>query len=223
MSEPIRALLFDLDGTIIDTGELHYRATKKALETFGRTIDRAEYDKRIHGNNNADIVKFLFPDAAEGMAHPYVETKETLFREYLKPMPPISGASELIRWAQDRNIPIGLVTNAPRDNKDAMLTAIGMTDTFDTVILGDDLPRGKPDPLPIQTALDALGVAAHQSVGFDDSAHGVSALSAAGVYAIGVTTGLPPLELISCGAELTIENYLDDRLRGLLEDRDPEN
>ena len=55
MLQKIRALLFDLDGTLIDTGELHYEATVKALNALGGSIDRQTYDQNIHGHNNAHI------------------------------------------------------------------------------------------------------------------------------------------------------------------------
>ena len=55
MIKKIRALLFDLDGTLIDTGELHYDATVKALNALGGSIDRQTYDQSIRGHNNAHI------------------------------------------------------------------------------------------------------------------------------------------------------------------------
>ncbi len=221
MTEPVRALLFDLDGTLIHTGELHYQATIKALETFGKSIGREEYDQHIHGNNNTAIVRYLFPDQDQDIHDAYVDTKERLFRADLRPMAPIAGLAGVLEWASKRQIPVALVTNAPKENKDAMLSALGLTGRFWPVVLGDELPRGKPDPLPFLTALDILQIAPQNAMGFDDSAHGIRSASRAGTFVVGLMTGLGGAELARHGADLTNVDYTDQTLHTILAERDP--
>ena len=102
-----------------------------------------------------------------------------------------------------------------------MLAALDLTDRFSPVILGDDLPRGKPDPLPYLSALDRLGVAPENAIGFDDSGHGIQAVSAAGMFAVGVLSDLSKAELMAQGADITITDYTDPTLRKILTERDP--
>jgi HAD superfamily hydrolase (TIGR01509 family) len=219
MSKPVHALLFDLDGTLIDTGELHYYATVEALKTFSKSIDRKEYDQHIHGNNNTDIANYFFPDGNEEIHNSYVDRKESLFRKILEPMPPISGLSKILEWARQHDIKTGLVTNAPKENKDSMLEAIDLAEQFHPVILGDDLPRGKPDPLPFHTALEILDIEPAHAIGFDDSVHGIQAVAAAGMYAVGIETGLSAEELIKNGADITIRDYDAPELIDILQTR----
>lgn len=219
MKGPVHALLFDLDGTLIDTGELHYYATVETLKTFSMSIDRKEYDQHIHGNNNTDIAEYFFPNGDKEIHISYVDTKERLFRDILKPMQPLPGLTYILNWAKRHNISVGLVTNAPKENKDAMLNAIGMIDQFHPVILGDDLPRGKPDPLPFTTALEILGVEPENAIGFDDSVHGIQAVVAAGMYAVGIETGLPAEDLFKNGAHMTARNYDSPQLLEVLDSR----
>jgi len=216
MKKPIHALLFDLDGTIIETGELHFQATVQTLETFGLSIDRTGYDIHIHGNNNSDIATFFFPDGNREKKAAYVDAKERLFRELLKPTQPIAGLPDILAWTKQHAIAVGLVTNAPAANTLAMLAALGLSGRFDPVILGDDLPRAKPDPLPFIVAMEKLGVRPENVIGFDDSGHGIQAVAAAGLYTVGVATSLRDDELVGHGADLVITDYQAPELLEIL-------
>ncbi|NQV98378.1 MAG: HAD-IA family hydrolase [Rhodospirillales bacterium] len=208
----MRALLFDLDGTLVDTGRLHYAATIKALSELGIAIDRAAYDRHIHGSSNAAIARYLFPDDRADIRATYIELKETAFRASLGQAAPLPGLLELLDWARDQPLAVGLVTNAPVENKDLLLASIGLTGRFHPVVLGDTLAQAKPHPLPYLTALDQLGVGAGEAVGFDDSVHGITAVRDAGMYGIGVTTGQPAIELKAAGAGLCIADFRDPQL-----------
>lgn len=219
MKRNLRALLFDLDGTLLDTGELHFEATVAALAEFGKSIDRVTYDRDVHGNNNADIMSYFFPHDPAMTQRAYVERKESAFRDSLGVATPLRGLIDVLAWATEKDIRVGLVTNAPEENKNAMLEAIGLTGQFHPVILGDDLPKAKPHPLPFLTALDVLGIAPDEAIGFDDSIHGIRAVAAAGMFAVGVETGQAGSELIQNGADIVIEDYHAPELIELLSSR----
>lgn len=210
--KPIRALLFDLDGTIADTGELHYRATIETLGEFGAKVDRATYDRVIHGATNADIVDYFFPDGGGRARDHYADTKERRFRRSVNGLKPLPGLMNLLDWAAQRKIATAVVTNAPAANKDCILGALGLAGHFDAVILGDDLPRGKPDPLPYLMAIEELGVGPDEAVGFEDSAPGVRSVAGAGVFAVGILSGLPEAVLVGEGAGMVIQDFRDAQL-----------
>lgn len=219
MNRNLRALLFDLDGTLIDTGELHYQATVSALSELGRSITRENYDLHIHGNNNTDIANFFFPEGTQKEKTEYVNLKETIFRTSLVAATPLDGLFDLLSWAENKGMAVGLVTNAPKENKDAMLEAIGLSGRFYPEILGDDLPKGKPHPLPFLTALEILGVAPEEAIGFDDSVFGIRAVSAAEMFAVGINTGQAPDELFDNGADIVIDHFGHPELLELLDGR----
>ena len=219
MNQKIRALLFDLDGTLIDTGELHYEATVKALNALGRSIERQTYDQHVHGHNNAHIVQFLFPNEDSRRHREYVTLKEQIFCASLMDVAPVAGLLNVLAWADEHTIAVGLVTNAPQNNKDVMLGALGLTGRFHPVVLGDDLPQGKPHPLPYLSALEILGVGADEAIGFDDSVHGVTAVHRAGMFAVGITTGQTESELIAVGANHCCADFTDSKLLQILEAR----
>ena len=219
--KPFRALLFDLDGTIADTGEFHYRATIETLVEFGARGDRETYDRVIHGNNNADIVSYFFPDGGAALHDAYVDAKESRFRRSVEGLEPLPGLMDLLDWAADREVATAVVTNAPAENKDCVLGVLGLADRFDAVILGDDLPRGKPDPLPYLAAIEKLGVGADEAMGFEDSVPGIQSIVGAGVFAVGILSGLSEAVLTDEGARIVIADFRDGRLMEYLRERDP--
>ncbi len=210
------ALLFDLDGTLIDTDLLHHAAYVTVMAERGRDLTLDEYRQHIMGKPNADIVARYFPDAPDAEA--LVHRKESLFLEKLgTSVPPLHGLAAVLDWAVAHDIGMAVVTNAPRTNAEAMLRAAGLTDRFPTLVIGDECERAKPDPLPYQTAMRRLGVTPSRSIAFEDSPSGLRAARASGAYVFGLTTGLSPETLIGAGAHRTIADYTDPALWDRLE------
>jgi HAD superfamily hydrolase (TIGR01509 family) len=212
----IEALLFDLDGTLVDTGELHWLATLEALSENGRSVTREVYDTEVHGGNNEDIARLFFPEDPAGAGLAYVERKEALFRTRLAEAAPMPGLLALLGLAKARGWGTAVVTNAPRANMEATLEAIGLRDSFDTIILGDELERAKPDPLPYRTAMDNLGIRPEHAVAFEDSLPGLASIVASGAFPVGVASGLPRSSLAAAGARLVIDHFLDESLLELV-------
>ncbi|KAA9009093.1 HAD family hydrolase [Histidinibacterium aquaticum] len=204
------ALLFDLDGTMLETDPLHAAVFREIFAERGREIDDGFYTRELHGRLNADIFGEHFPDED---ASALADEKEARFRERLgsqaEPMP---GLRALIGRAEQEGWPMAVVTNAPPENARAMLAAIGLDGRFDTIVLGDDCPRGKPDPYPYAEAMRRLGVRAERTVAFEDSRAGVTSASRAGAWTVGLRSSLDDAALRDAGARLTIRTYEDPDL-----------
>ena len=110
-----------------------------------------------------------------------------------------------------------LVTNAPRANVEAELAAIGLAARLTEWVLGSELERAKPDPLPYLTALERLGAEAGRSLAFEDSLSGLSAALGAGLVVVGLTTTLPADTLLAAGAIFAVADFADPRLLPLIE------
>lgn len=215
--ESIEALLFDLDGTLVDTGELHWEATVAALAENGKTVSRETYDSEVHGGNNDDIARLFFPEDPGGAGLAYIERKEQMFRTMLSDTAPMAGLVDLLDAARRRGWGTAVVTNATRDNMEASLRAIGLRDAFDCIILGEELERAKPDPLPYVTAMRKLGARPEASVAFEDSLPGLASIIDSGALAVGVSSGLPESVLTNAGARLVIGDFRDPALLELLQ------
>lgn len=203
-------LLFDLDGTLTDTDPLHFEAYARLLAPHGKSVDHATYKTRIMGNTNDDIMRWLFPEADAQGRKTLAERKEALFRELAgTSMVRARGLTELLDWVAGARLKTAIVTNAPRANAELMLRGLGLADRFDAVVLGDELPRGKPDPLPYARAMAILGVSPDRTMAFEDSASGVRSAAGAGALTVGLTTGLAPAQLIDAGAVGAVAHFAD--------------
>ncbi|MDH2328141.1 HAD family phosphatase [Cereibacter sp. SYSU M97828] len=206
----MKALLFDLDGTLTHTDPIHLRALQHLLGEHGLTMDEAMYRDQISGRSNAEVGRHLFPDRDDHAE--LLSRKEALFRDYAADLVPLAGAADLIAAARRGGLGLALVTNAPRANVDHMLAAIGLDGAFDTIVHGDEMDRPKPDPLPYLTALDRLGATASEALAFEDSIPGIRAAVAAGIRTIGIATTLGDADLRRAGAAFSVTDFHDPRI-----------
>ncbi|MEC7668831.1 MAG: HAD-IA family hydrolase [Pseudomonadota bacterium] len=204
------ALLFDLDGTLLHTDPLHAAVFQELFAERGRAIDEAYYLRHIHGRLNADIFSEAFPEEdAEALSH----EKEARFRDKLgASAEPVAGLIELLDLCDAKGWGRALVTNAPRVNADAMLDAIGLRDRFETLIIGEECERGKPDPAPYLAAMQATGSGPKLSFAFEDSPSGMTAARASGAFTVGLRSSLNDAELRAAGAHMTIDTFDDPLL-----------
>jgi len=200
------ALLFDLDGTLVDTDHLHHAAFVAILAERGRELSIAEYRAQIMGQHNAHILERYFP----GEDPAILDRKEAMFRAALAAsVEPIPGIHALLDWATENAVATAVVTNAPRQNALAMLAAAGLAARLPTLIIGEECVRPKPDPAPYQAAMAAVGATPSRSLAFEDSRSGVRAARGAGAHVFGMSTGLTPDELLQAGAHQVIADFTD--------------
>lgn len=209
----LNALLFDLDGTLTDTDTLHLLAIQQLLmEEDGRAFSDEEFMEKCSGRANPQMCALLFPERSVAEHQGFAERKEARFRALSTTLEPIPGLLALLDWAVAEGLGRVVVTNAPRANADHMLGALGLAGTFAHVVVAEDLPRAKPDPLPYQTGLLKLGASAAEGMAFEDSVPGLTAAKAAGLFTVGLATSQPAEALLAVGADLVIDDFTDPRL-----------
>lgn len=207
-------LLFDLDGTLLHSDPLHYAVFKALLADQGIDLSQEEYDTSILGRSNQLIFTERFPGQDWVKL---ADDKEDRFLEMLgDKAPPTPGITQLLDRAEANGWKVGIVTNAPRKNATGMLKAIGLIDRFEMQVVAGDAPRGKPDPAPYLLALERLGSRPEEALVFEDSAPGVAAGAAAGIFTIGMRSSLTDEKLRAAGASLTIKDFLDPALETAL-------
>lgn len=211
----LSALLFDLDGTIANTDPIHKVVWTNLLVPHGHVVDDAFYQRHISGRLNPDIVRDLLPHLTPDQEPAFSQAKEAHFRDAARHLQPTPGLLPLLAWGRQQGLPMAVVTNAPRANAEFMLDLLQLNPWFDTVVIAADLPRGKPDPLPYQTALQQLGVGAKGAVAFEDSITGMRSAVEAGLTTVGITSTHDPADLLAVGATIAVADFTDPRLRGL--------
>ncbi|MGV7215520.1 HAD family hydrolase [Bradyrhizobium sp. UFLA05-112] len=211
------ALLFDIDGTLADTDALHREAFNRIFGPRGHVFDHARFSKELQGFSNASIGERFLPRESLEARAAIMDEKEHIFRTLVAgQIKPVPGLMALLDKADATGIPMVAVTNAPRLNAEMLLSGLGIMDRFKAIVIGDELPHGKPHPLPYLEGLRFAGAAAHASIAFEDSRSGIQSASAAGIPTIGMRTSLSHDDLVAAGAVASAFAYDDDTLMKLV-------
>ncbi|TAE60896.1 MAG: HAD family hydrolase [Nostocales cyanobacterium] len=208
----LTAILFDLDGTIVNTDPIHYQAWREMLLNYSVEIDESFYKSRISGRLNPEIIKDILPHLSLAEAEKFADDKEVMFRDRASHLQPLAGFFDLIKWTEKQNIKRALVTNAPRLNASFMLDVLGIKEIFHTIVLADDCIAGKPDPEPYKVALNKLGITAQKTVALEDSPSGIRAAVAAQIPTIGIASTHDSQVLENLGTVMAIPDFTDLRL-----------
>ena len=202
------AIIWDVDGTLVDTAEQHFRAWSRLAAEIGHPFTRADFAATFGMRNPEIIRKLFFPDADDSRCRELAERKEDLYRASVREEGTqlLPGVARLLAEFAQKGWPQAVGSSAPPGNLDLLL---GLTNTlryFSAVVTGDDVSRGKPHPEVFLTAAAKLGVAPERCVVFEDAVAGVEAAKAGGMKCVAVTfVGHHPAEkLRAAGAELVV-------------------
>lgn len=208
----LKAILFDLDGTIVNTDPIHYQIWHEILLEYNVEINEKIYKSDISGRLNPDIIQDLLPHLSLEERERFAEEKEARFRQKTPLLEAINGFAQLLAWSENHHLKRALVTNAPRLNAHFMLEALQLKKAFDIIILAGEEAAAKPDPAPYQVALERLGVSAEQAIAIEDSPSGIRSAVSAGIRTVGMASTQIPETLHELGAFMVISDFADLRL-----------
>lgn len=191
-THPIRAVIFDMDGTLIDTERIGTASWDHAGRELGLSVPE-ELKRKMIGRTLPDIhalVRSVFSEAESDKLldranHHY----HRLVTETVPPVKP--GATALLEWLSDRNVPLAVATSSRAFQAEDKLGRTGLRHYFPVIVAGDQVARGKPDPEIFQTAAERLGLHARECVVFEDSGPGIEAAERSGAYAVLVPESPP--------------------------------
>jgi phosphoglycolate phosphatase-like HAD superfamily hydrolase len=177
-------VVFDVDGTLLDTNYLHIAAWWEAFRERGHDIRCADVHRAI-GMGSAELVERVLgkPDPSVSAAH------SRHYAPYLGRMRPLPGAARLLRATAQLGLKVVLATSAKDDEVDLMLDALGAGDAVSSVISSGAVDRAKPDPGIVQKALDESGIEPGHAVMVGDTIWDVLAAERAGLRCIGLLCG----------------------------------
>lgn len=193
MSEPIEALIFDMDGTVVDNMGAHGEAWGAWHEREGLPYEADAFFARTAGRTNAEIIAALYPERAPDEVARLGEVKEAVYRELYGPrVEAVDGLIELLDAPEGRGLRLALATAAPPPNIALVLDALGLRARFEAVVSPALGLRGKPHPDIFLHAAEQLGVAPSRCLVFEDAPLGVEAARRAGMRVVVLTTMLGP-------------------------------
>lgn len=214
----MKALIFDMDGVIIDSEPIHFAVDAEFLKRLG-VHEGPEYMEQFVGMRNPDIWKRIAEEHQlninlDSILEEQRVHKVQLIRE--TPLEPIAGIRDLIDDLRARGIPFGLASSSPRPLIEAVLVKFGIIHAFSAIVSGEEVPYGKPAPDIYLEAAKTLDVAPKDCVVIEDARHGVLAAKRAGMMCIGfqnVNSGAQDLSkadwVVDSIREVTVERILE--------------
>jgi len=180
-----------MDGVLVDTGEMHYRAWEQILGAEGITFSPDEF-RRTFGMHNASILEMLLGEPPDATTLARIsDRKEALFRGFIRGQAaPMAGVLDWLARLQQRGVPQAVASGAPPENIEFLVDELGIRGYFSALVSSQGMP-GKPDPAVFLEAARRIGVPAQRCVVVEDGLPGLDAARRAGMHCIGVTTTHP--------------------------------
>ena len=188
MSLSSRAVLWDLDGTLVDSEDYHWQSWRETMASEGVDLSRDRFLESFGQRNDRILRTWLGEDAAPDRIARVGDAKEVAYRRLVSggSLMPLPGAREWIGRLLTDGWRQAIASSAPRLNVDAMLHALRLEPYFDVIVSAEDVAVGKPDPGVFLAAAERVGVEPAKCIVVEDAPAGIEAARRAGMKSIGV-------------------------------------
>jgi len=208
------AVIFDMDGVLIDSEPLHFAVLSDLLARAGHTLTRAENEQFIGTTSEAMFSRLIARHGLSGMVNEYIARYDELLLHVLQqPHAPAPGVMVLMAHLRKLGKGLAVASSSRSAWVEATIRSLGLADAFDVVVTGDDVERGKPDPAIYLLSAQRLGVAPDRCVAIEDSPNGVQSARSAGMTVLGVRTEYTA-HLHLGGVARTVDSLADLDLSG---------
>jgi HAD superfamily hydrolase (TIGR01509 family) len=203
------AVLFDIDGTLVDSNYLHVSAWLRAFDAEGLPADGWRIHRCI-GMDGTTLVRTLAEDASQDTLDRLKDRHSEFYKETTALLQPLPGARDLLRWVAEHGVQVVLATSAPEDELATLRELLDCEAVISAVTSSEDVDTAKPKPDIVNVALERAGVNAEDAVFVGDAVWDCEAAKRAGVPSIGVQSGgVSPAELRDAGAAEVFEDAGD--------------
>jgi HAD superfamily hydrolase (TIGR01509 family) len=184
-----RAVLWDLDGTLVDSEEFHWLSWRDTVRAEGIELTYQQFLASFGQRNDRILPVWLGADVDAGRVRRIGDEKEAAYRRLAEAhgLTPLPGAREWLSTLKAAGWKQAIASSAPRLNVGMMLRVAGLDDCFDAIVSADDVSAGKPDPQVFLKAAAKLHVPPSRCIVVEDAAAGVEGARRAGMRSIGVT------------------------------------
>jgi beta-phosphoglucomutase len=201
-----KAVLWDLDGTLVDSADFHWQSWRDAMAAEGREITHDEFLESFGQRNDRILRHWLGPEADDALIERIGSRKEERYRELIRAngIAPLPGAAEWVRRLAEEGWRQAIASSAPLENVQVVLEALKLRDYFGAIASAEDVRHGKPDPEVFLVAASRLEVEPARSIVVEDAPAGVEAARRGGMRSIGVQRGGEPLT-----ADIVVKSLAD--------------
>jgi HAD superfamily hydrolase (TIGR01509 family) len=214
MTKTVRAVIFDIDGTLLDSVDLHAQAWVDAFAHFGVTVSHDQARSQIGKGGDQLLPVFLDPERVEHEGKTIEAYRSDLFkRDYLSKVKPFPGVRALFEHLKAQDLTLALASSGKAKEVEHYQTLMGVEDLTDVVVSSDDVERSKPFPDIFEAALTKLApITAAQAVVIGDTPYDAEAAGKAGLPTIGVLCGGFPEADLSASGCIALYKYPQDLL-----------
>ncbi len=203
----IEGIVFDMDGVLIDSHPVHKRAWSKFLDTLGLSVTDKDLTFILEGRRREEILRYFLGDLPNHKIAEYGRQKDQFFEKHVDEVGLIPGVVGFLRELSDLGLKAAVATSASASRTLGTLRRLEMIEVFATIVTGDDVVVGKPDPEVYNLASRRLGITADRLLVFEDAPCGVEAAKSAHMRCIGVSSNGRSELLRKSGAELVIPDF----------------
>jgi beta-phosphoglucomutase len=214
------AVIFDMDGVLVDNGAYHYQAWKKFCDKFNIPFSEDKFRTVFFGRTNEQVLTDLFEGVLTAHETELLALeKEQIYREIYAPhLKPVKGLLPFLAKLKENKIPVGVATSAPKENVDFILKGLKIEEYIDVIVDDSMVSNGKPNPEIYLKAAQLLQTEPKDCVVFEDSLSGTKSAFDAGTNVIALTTTLPAdkhkyaHKIIADFDEVSVENIFSGRI-----------
>ena len=192
----IRAVVFDMDGVLIDSHPAHRASWREFLHSVDRNVSEDELSFILDGHTRQEILRHFLGDLSPSELSDYGKWKDEVFRSMEHRIQPIPGVA------------CAIATSASEIRTFATIERMGLSDCFAAVVTAGDVSAGKPDPMVYRMACERLSLPPEHGLAFDDAPSGIQSARSAGMRCIGVSNNGLRQQLLYAGAERVIANFV---------------
>jgi len=212
---PLQAVVFDMDGVIVDSHPAHRLAWREFLRAIGKEVPDSQLDFILDGRKREEILVHFLGPLSEVQLEQYGRLKDDLFWKAASEVVPVPGVFEFIDCLQGAGITMAVATSASVSRTHSILSRTGLLTRFRAVITGEEVSRGKPDPGIYRLACERISCEPSAAVAVEDAPSGIRAAKEAGLRCIGIAGSKSVEQLIAAGADCVLPDFINLTLRDL--------
>ncbi|MFC6632107.1 HAD family hydrolase [Microbulbifer taiwanensis] len=189
----IKAILFDHDGTLVDSEPGHYQLWRQVLSGYGVDLSERQYAEHYAGvPTRANALDMIARFSIDGTAEALMRQKTQAMGAFLarNAFPPMPGALQIVRRFYALGLRLAIVTGSESEVAKATTRTYALEPMFTTLVAGDQVERNKPHPDGYLLAMRRLGVTAQECIAIEDTEHGLAAAAAAGITCVAVPNAM---------------------------------
>jgi HAD superfamily hydrolase (TIGR01509 family) len=203
----IKGAVFDFDGVLVDSHQVHKRAWRRFLQLVGKTVSEEDLQIVLDGRKREDILRHFLGDISPELIISYGHLKEQLFREGAGDVQTVDGLVGFLEDLEDSGLTMGVASSGSRSRVTFLLDRLDLTKHFQVVVTGDEVKKGKPDPAIFLAAARALEEDPAELLAFEDAVSGVQSAKSAGMKCIGVAQPNRAPILFHAGADEVVPDF----------------